>query len=62
MTDDDDTNTDFKLPQILNLTTSKIEINSFTITWTVEDISNYDVEISDSINFNESSKTIVNKK
>ena len=61
-TDDDDTNTDFKLPQILNLTTSKIEINSFTITWTgVEDISNYDVEISDSINFNESSKTIVNK-
>ena len=61
-TDDDDTNTDFKLPQILNLTTSKIETNSFTITWTgVEDISNYDVEISDSINFNESSKTIVNK-
>lgn len=60
--DDDDNNDTDDLPQIANLKTTEIDTNSFSIEWDgVVNISNYQVQISDSINFTESATFDVNK-
>lgn len=52
---DDDESEDTNLPIIENLQTTNIDTNSFTITWTpVQNILEYEIEISDTINFTES--------
>ena len=61
--EDDDTNdSDDNLPVLENLRTIDVGTNSFTISWTpVQNISEYEVEISDTITFTESSKYNVNR-